>query len=65
MNDKQLYPYDSGQEIPREGPHEYYPDYAKSMEKDRVEVNFGRHYPMLHLVLLFFVLINLKFVENQ
>jgi uncharacterized membrane protein len=37
------------------GCDEYYPDYAAGMKKERVDANFGRHYSILHLILLFFV----------
>jgi len=33
----------------------YYPDYAPNMEKERVDAYYGRHYQILHLILLFFV----------
>jgi len=48
LNDIPLYQKSSDDE-------RYYPDYAPNMIKERVDEYFGRHYPILHLVLLFFV----------
>jgi uncharacterized membrane protein len=33
----------------------YYPDYAPNMSRERIDAYFGRHYPILNLILLFFV----------
>lgn len=33
---------------------EYYPDYEKNMERQRVLEYFGRHYAFLHMIFLFF-----------
>jgi hypothetical protein len=37
------------------GALEYYPDYASGMTKEHLDAYYGRHYPILHLILLFFV----------
>jgi hypothetical protein len=48
LKDTQLYQ-------PNVGSTEYYPEYASGMKRERLEAYYGRHYKILHLVLLFFV----------
>lgn len=48
LNDDSL--YHKSAEVDR-----YYPDYAPNMDKAWVDAYYGRHYPILHLILLFFI----------
>ena len=41
--------------MPDAANREYYPDYAKRMEEGWFTAYYGRHYAILHLILLFFV----------
>lgn len=54
LDDDLLYPSVSTDE-PARSQGEYYPDYAKNMEEGRFLAYYGRHYTILHLIILFFV----------